>query len=209
LKGKTIRCPSCGAGKEIYNPGIVTVICEYCGTAIYWDEEQVLSAGKQAILPEGFSRFYRGAAGKLKGRSFIVTGRVRYSFGKGFWDEWFVEFDNGEIGWLTEDNHEFALQKEWQHFDLPDWQDLVPGTRFMAGGIYFQVQEKGDAECIGVEGDLPVKMLTGERYRYVDASSIDGKYVLGIEFDEEQPTLFLGEWLDYTDIRLDDEGLDW
>ena len=92
------------------NPGIVTIVCEYCGNAVYWDADKVKDAGKQAILPEGFSRLYRGATGRLKSRSFFVTGRVRYSFGHGFWDEWFLEFSDGAIGWLTEDNQQIRQQ---------------------------------------------------------------------------------------------------
>ena len=50
---KTIHCPSCGAGHDITNPGVITIVCEYCGNAVYWDEEKIKDAGKQSILPAG------------------------------------------------------------------------------------------------------------------------------------------------------------
>lgn len=209
MEGKHIKCPSCGAGKEINNPGVVTVVCEYCGTAIFWDEEDVLSAGKQAVLPEGFSRLYRGARGRLNGVNFSVMGRVRYSFGKGFWDEWFLEFEDGSIGWLTEDNHEFSIQRHKESIEIPEVEKLSPGQHIIVGGIDFRIQEVGEAECTGMEGDLPIKINTGEKYHYADGSSPDGKYVLGIEFDEKPPTIFLGKWIEYHDLTMDDEGLDW
>ena len=209
MEPKNIRCPSCGAEKIITNPGIVTVVCEYCGTAIYWDRDKVMSAGRQSLLPEGFTRLYRGATGRLKGHSFTVTGRVRYSFGKGFWDEWFLEFQNGSLGWLTEDNHELALQTKKELENCPPPDSLSPGAIFRAFNREFVVQEVGQAECLGMEGDLPIRVETGEKYLFADASSPDGKYTLGIEYDQEPPSVFLGKWLDYTDLRLDDEGLDW
>jgi hypothetical protein len=209
VNSRHVKCPSCGAEKEIHNPGVVTVVCEYCGTAIFWDDEKVLSAGRQAILPEGFSRLYRGATGKLKGVGFRVLGRVRYSFGKGFWDEWFVEIEDGSTGWLTEDNHEFAIQQEKKRLTLPDMANLVPGRFVMVDGIKFYIQEIGEAECTGMEGDLPIKIQTGEKYRYADGSSPDGRYVIGIEFDDDPPSVFTGKWLDYQDISMDDEGLEW
>ncbi len=204
-----INCPSCGAGHDIRNPGIVTIVCEYCGNAVYWDEKKVESAGKQSILPEGFSRLYRGGTGTLKNRRFFVLGRVRYSFGNGFWDEWFLEFSGQSIGWLTEDNHEFALETRCRVKRLPAFSALSPGFRLTVRDIPFVIEEVGNAECLGVEGDLPIAAQSGETYRFADASSPDGKHTLGLEFDDDQPGVYFGEWIKYSDIRMDDEGLNW
>ena len=209
MNPKSIKCPSCGAGYQLNNPGIVTIVCEYCGNAVYWDADKVKNAGKQAILPEGFSRLYRGATGRLKSRSFFVTGRVRYSFGHGFWDEWFLEFSDGGIGWLTEDNHEFALEKRSTAKKLPPFEKLVPGHPFKVRGISFVIEEVGRAECLGMEGDLPIAVQSGEKYAFADASSLDGTHSLGLEYDREPPVVYFGQWLKYEDIRMDDEGQDW
>ena len=209
MQPKQINCPSCGAGHSLHNPGIVTVVCEYCGNAIWWDAEKVNDAGKQSILPEGFSRLYRGATGKVKNRAFFVLGRVRYSFGHGFWDEWYIEFSDGEIGWLTEDNHEFVLEKRANAKKLPPFEKLAPGVRFAVKGIPFVIEEVGQAECLGMEGDLPIIAQSGETYAFADASSPDGRYSLGMEYDRQPPVIYIGEWLKYDDIRMDDEGSDW
>ena len=209
MQPKRISCPSCGAGHDLYNPGIVMIACEYCGNALYWDADKVKDAGQQSILAEGFSRLYRGATGKLKNRSFFVMGRVRYSFGHGFWDEWFLEFGDGSIGWLTEDNHEFALEKRSAAKKLPPFDKLTPGLRFTVRGISFVVEEIGQAECLGMEGDLPIDVQSGETYAFTDASSQDGKHSLGLEYDRQPPVVYFGQWLKYQDIRMDDEGVDW
>ena len=209
MEPRHVKCPSCGAEKVIMNPGIVTVVCEYCGTAVYWDDEQIMAAGKQSLLPEGFTRLYRGAAGNLKGQDFRVTGRVRYSFGRGFWDEWFLEFGDGSLGWLTEDNHELALQNRRELDTVPPADVLKPGSLFRAWDMEFAVQETGEARCLGMEGDLPIRVETGETYLFADASSPDGRNTLGIEYDADPPSVFLGIWLKYSDLRLHDEGLDW
>ena len=209
MQPQRLSCPSCGAGLDLNNPGIVTLVCEYCGNAVYWDAEKVKNAGIQSILPEGFSRLYRGATGKLKNRRFLVTGRVRYSFGKGFWDEWFLEFGDGTIGWLTEDNHEFALEKRSTVKHLAPLDQLSPGVRLTIQDIPFVIEEVGQAECLGMEGDLPIAAQSGEKYTFADASSPDGKYSLGLEFDADPPAIYLGQWLKYEDIQMDDEGADW
>jgi len=209
MKPTEISCPSCGASHDVHNPGIITIVCEYCGNAIYWAEENIQDAGKQSILPEGFSRLYRGATGRLFQKRFVVLGRVRYSFGKGFWDEWFLEFTDGTIGWLSEDNHEFALQKKTVSEKVPAFSSLVPGKQLSVQNIPFMIEEVGHAECLGMEGDLPLIIQSGEKYPFADASSLDGRYILSIEYDQEPPTIFFGRWLKYSAIELDDEGLEW
>ncbi len=209
----TINCPSCGAGHEIFNPGVITVVCEYCGNAVYWDKEKIEDAGKQAVLPEGFSRLYRGATGMMFNKRFVVLGRVRYSFGKGFWDEWFLEFSDGTTNWLSEDNHELALEIETSGMTVPDFSTLSPGYKMTVKSkkntITYVIEEIGEAECLGVEGDLPRLLQSGERYAYADGSSPEGHYTIGIEYDEDPPTVFLGRWLKYASLKMDDEGLEW
>ncbi|MCP4747514.1 MAG: DUF4178 domain-containing protein [Desulfobacteraceae bacterium] len=204
-----ISCPSCGAGHSIHNPGIVTVVCEYCGSAIYWDDQKVELAGKQSIVPEGFTRLYRAAAGSLNTKRFIVMGRVRYSFGRGFWDEWFLEFQDGSIGWLTEDNYELALQTRTSLQKTASFETVRPGQKIVFQNKEFIVHEVGNAECIGMEGNLPIAAQTGEKYKFADATSPDGKYVLGIEYDAVPPSIFIGRWLSYGNLTLDDEGVQW
>ena len=208
MSARSITCPSCGATHELHNPGIIMYSCEYCGSAVYWDEEKIRSAGTQATLPEGFSRLFRGATGSLHQKRFVVLGRVRYSFGAGFWDEWYLDCADGTMRWLTEDNHELAIQGALD-LEVGPYESYAPRSMITARDIHFVVQEVGTAECIGIEGDLPKRIEVGEKYGYVDASSPDGRYTLGIEYDEERPTVFFGRWLKWAELKLDDEGVDW
>jgi hypothetical protein len=75
--------------------------------------------------------------------------------------------------------------------------------------VTYEVDEVGETVCAGIEGELPKHVHTGDRYRYVDASSLDGRFTLGIELDENPPSAFLGRWVAHHDIRLDDEGEWW
>ncbi len=209
MKPNQIQCPSCGATHDIYNPGIITLVCDYCGNAVYWDEDKIRDKGKQSVLPEGFSRLYRGATGSLFNKRFHVLGRVRYSFGKGFWDEWFLEFNDGETGWLSEDNHEFAWEIPAPDVIVPPMSSVKIGDMVDVKERLFVIEEIGEAECIGMEGSLPKDLQTGETYPYADGSSPDGRYTVGIEYDEDPPTVFVGRWLKYASLSVDDEELEW
>lgn len=209
MKPTEVNCPSCGATTPVYNPGVIMITCEYCGNAVYWDEDKIKDAGKQSVLPEGFSRLYRGATGSLFHKRFNVLGRIRYSFGQGFWDEWFLEFEDGSTGWLTEDNHEFALEEEELKVNVPPFEKLRPGAKLHLKGKQFYIEEIGLAECLGVEGELPFPVLTGEKYHFADGSTPDGNYTIGIEYDKTPPTVFTGRWLKHASLQLDDEGIEW
>ncbi|MBI5525096.1 MAG: DUF4178 domain-containing protein [Deltaproteobacteria bacterium] len=204
-----IKCPSCGAPHTLSNPGIVMYSCEFCKSLVYWDKEKIINAGTVAALPEGFSRLYRGATGTLFNKRFSVLGRARYAFGRGFWDEWFVELHDGKTAWLSEDDHEFCLEGRIDGQLQIDPALLKPGSTLAVRGEQFTVEEVGQTRCLGIEGDLPKVVSPDESYRFADASSVDGKYSLGIELDAEKPTVYFGHWLKYASIQMDDEGEDW
>lgn len=213
---RNIPCPSCGAPKELLHPGIVMFTCEHCGTPVYWDEDAVRAGGKHSVLDEGFSRLYRGATGSYRRTRFRVLGRVRYLYGtggvaRGFWDEWFLRTEKGEDVWLTEDDHELSVQSEVTVDDAMEFGRYRLGSRVFHRDTEFLVEEVGVAECFGTEGELPEVWEVGETYPFVDLSSPDGRYTLGLEFDNEgdPPTAFLGHWLEHADLKMDDEGADW
>lgn len=204
-----LSCPACGAPLEVRNPGLVMAVCAHCGNTVWWDAEAVHSAGRRSILPEGFTRLYRGAAGSIQGRRFTVLGRVRYGFGRGFWDEWYLELQGGACRWLTEDDHELSLQQPLTGVSLPDLRGLYAGVRLELGGGTWAVEETGDAVCLGAEGALPEIFEEGESFRYIDASSLDGKHSLGVELRRAGPRVFRGRWLAHDLVTLDDEGEEW
>ncbi len=205
-----LQCPACGAPLETQNPGVVMAVCGHCGNTIWWDAQAIHSAGKRSILPEGFTRLYTGATGAIQGRRFVVLGRVRYGFGRGFWDEWFVELQGGNATrWLSEDDHELSLQQALTGLALPDVRGLLPGARLTLAETTWAVEEVGEATCLGAEGSLPEIFEEGETFRYIDASSLDGKYNLGLEMRRDGARAFKGRWLSHEVVTLDDEGGSW
>ena len=196
-----IQCPSCGAESKIWNPASISATCNYCDTVMLLVDQTWENSGQQSRLSQGFSKLYRGAVCQIDNRTFQVLGRVRYSFGRGFWDEWYVQEDTGDRHWITEDDHEFALQ---QRIDTPSElqqrNQLSVGSQVTVLDIPCQILEVGEAICVGVEGELPRTILPNERYAYADGSSLDGQYTLGIEYDDDIPTVFWGRWLSPKDI---------
>lgn len=201
-----IACPTCGAPLPARNPGIVTAVCEYCGGVSYWNEQGLAATGKRSMLSEGFTRLYRGATGTLRGQRFRVEGRVRYGYDQGFWDEWFVVAPDGTQAWLTEDDHELALQTRREGSRI-ETRGVSPGGAISFEGSSFVVLELCSARCLGVEGSLPDALLPDETVDYVDATTPDGRLALAVElYDDGTQEIYLGEWLGQDELVLDDEG---
>lgn len=206
---RSVACPSCGASRTLHNPGLAMFVCEYCSSAVYWDDEKIRAVGQEAVLSEGCSRLYRGALGYYHNQRFRVLGRVRYGFRDGFWDEWFLELEDGGSSWMTEDQHQLAVQRPVTLEQPMPFEHYRVGAQIRHNESSFVVQEVGETECLGLEGELPKAIELGETYAYVDATSLEGRYALGIEFDAAVPTAYLGRWLGYSEVKLDDEGDAW
>ena len=206
-------CPSCGAPLPTRNPGVVAAACAYCGTLVTWDAEAIADSGHKSRLPTGFTRLYTGATGTLSGARFTVLGRVRYRTDRARWDEWAVQLEEVPPGsdgvtWITEDDHELAVEAGRQRVPLRA-DEVSVGARIELLGHTFVVEETGEAVCEGVEGQLPRGIFPGEHYRYADGSTPDGTHTVGIEWDDSEPMVFIGRWAQPTDVVLDDEGVEW
>lgn len=203
-------CPSCGAPLPARNPGVVASACAYCDTIVTWDADAARDSGRKSRLPQGFTRLYTGATGTLRDRAFTVLGRVRYSYGRGFWDEWAISIDGTDaLTWITEDDHELAAEVGKARIEVGTPKDLKVGATVRVDGHEYLIEEVGQAECVGIEGQLPSDILPGEVYRYADGSTRDGVRTIGIEWDDDVPMVFTGRWVAHGDLRLDDEGVEW
>jgi len=187
-------------------------ICDYCKTAIYWDEESALRAGRKSMDLPPSARFKVGASGKIRGRSFTVLGRITYSYDKGFWHEWFVEMQDGKIMWLTEDEGELFLETPLQlESPAPRYDELEPGMQVNLNDKVGVVEEVGQAQCLGGEGQIPFQVQIGETYPYADGSGADGSFSFGLEYDAQtgKPAAFIGKILEVKDSKVrpeDKEG---
>jgi hypothetical protein len=209
---REFKCPSCGAANKVTNPGILMKICDYCKTAIYWDEESVLRAGQKSMDLPPSARFKVGASGKIRGRSFTVLGRITYAHENGFWHEWFVEMQDGKIMWLTEDEGELFLESPLElKSPVPPHDELQPGMQITLNDKVGIVEEIGKAKCLGGEGQIPFQVEIGETYPYADGAGADGSFSFGLEYDAQtgQPTAFIGKILEIKESKVrpeDKEG---
>jgi len=167
--------------------------------------EGVKSGGKMTAPTPALSGLFLGARGRLRGREFTVAGRVRYRFSRGFWDEWFLSNDDGSMCWLSEDEGEFSLEKEYSFKgDVPVFEKVRAGCKFPLSGHPFLAEEIDTGVCESGEGELPFVIAPGEKVPYLEGTI--NKRMATLEYDEDGAKLFLGEYLPLSALELDEES---
>lgn len=198
---RQISCPSCGAPLQIESAFTTLVVCNYCGASLYIRDTGVDLTGKTAKLADYPSRFSVGAHGRLKGRSFKVLGRVRYQYSSGFWDEWFLQFDNQQVGWIEEDESDLTLIfKSKLTSPLPPFDQVRVGSFIPVGSDRVFVSEKGQGTVLGAEGEASQVAAPGRPIHYLDGNA--GGKAIRLILTDDGIFLYAGEPLEFDDLVI-------
>jgi hypothetical protein len=189
---QTVTCPSCGAPVHFRSHAAVMSVCEFCRATVLKDGDSVGFQGKMAAVLEDYSPIQIGTAGALGGRNFTVVGRIQLRYEAGFWNEWFLLFDDAATGWLGDASGMFTVTTERKtEGGLPAFHDIVPGRQYAIGGAGYIASDKRSAHCIGGQGELPFKVGEGWEARVADFRG--GAAFLTLDYsDGEVPLVYTG-----------------
>lgn len=201
---KQLSCPACRAPLTIENRFVKMVTCDFCGQVSLLHDAGLDPTGRTAKLAEFPSPLYIGATGTLQGRRFQVVGRLRYRYESGFWDEWFLTFDNDRPGWLVEDEGEYTFYvKATAQGKVPSFEEVAVGSTVTISGRRVFVTEMGHAEIAGGEGQLAFQILPGERIDYLDGTS--GNRLVSVEYAADEIEVSLGHAVAHEALIIDEE----
>lgn len=199
-----MQCPSCGMPVDADQRYAKLVVCAACHSSVVLDEKAARLSGKMAVLAETPSPLYINATGKLGGKRWKVLGRVRYGYARGYWDEWYLQFDDGKAAWFSEDEGNLAIEVQ-EDIDpaAVDYASVSPGDTLNIGGIDYHVDEKDVAHCEGGAGQLPFVIEQNEQIPFLELSA--DKHFATVEFDidDHQARLFRGRRVDLNDLEVD------
>ena len=200
----TASCPACGAKVSLKASASTTAVCGFCKSTLVRDADALKRIGVQGELLEDYSRVQVGTGGRFAGRQFTVVGRIQLRYDAGAWNEWFVLFEDGSTGWLSEASGQYAITFDrGPQADVPAFDALSPGSKVPLVGAIYTVTDKRTAHCSAAEGELPfpadsrwearvVDLRADERLATLD-SSAGAQPVLylgrAVELDALQPTL--------------------
>ena len=198
---RQLTCPSCGGSLTIESSFTTFLVCTYCGASLYVRDSGIDVTGKTAQLAEYPSRFSIGARGQVRGRGFRVLGRIRYKNVDGFWDEWFLQFVDQQVGWITEDEGDLTLVfKSKLTFPVPPYEQLRVGSFVPFGKDRLFLSEKGDAQVAGAEGEISLNAPPGKAIRYVEGNVANK--AMRLMLDDQGIVLYTGEPLEFNDVTI-------
>lgn len=199
----TLNCPSCGATLSIEHAYTKTVVCAYCDTVSSVIDKTLNPSGKIANLSEAPSIFKIGASGSISGKHFEVLGRLRYSYDSGFWDEWYLKFDNGKAGWLTEEEGECTLFYKAPILGETDVENIKVAKRSLINGTLVFITEIQSASISGGEGQLNYAIAPGAKVEHIEGT-VNGE-LYSVEIWENELEVHKGSAINYDDIIINRE----
>lgn len=170
-----LSCPSCGVAIEGVSAHTRSLQCPHCANWVYLSNNGWASGGLFEHALDAPSMLRVGRTGTLQSngsapRRFVVAGRIRVSYTDGYWDEWWLEFDDAQHQWLEEDDGTYQLHSTTD-YSLSAEQALAAnvGSNLEINGASWFVTERLEAEVAGTEGSLPVATRPSEQIICVDA----------------------------------------
>lgn len=195
----TANCPNCGAKITFRWSGSVQTVCEFCKSVLIRTDIDLQKVGKVADLPPNSSPIQIGTDGVFKKRSFSVIGRIIYEYDQGNWNEWHFVTNDGTSGWLSDAQLNYAVTFPAQVEKLP--RECNVGQQHTWNGETYVVSTITKAHYRGVEGELPFQYWGKSDVVFIDLMSKSKKFA-SIDYSEDPPLLFLGEAVDFDELRL-------
>lgn len=201
-----MTCQNCGAALEVENQFIRSVTCAFCGTSyVVSGGSQLDKQGQSVSLADYPSRLSVGARGTIKGREFVVLGRIRYRYEAGFWEEWQINWEDGSPpDWLEEDEGLWTLYTGGRiRAALPAYSEVSVGSSVSVNNRSIFVIEKRRGEVVGSEGQFAAVFPISGEFGYVTGT--DGEQRVSVNYWKDEIELSLGEELTHNDIKIRDK----
>lgn len=179
LGQQSFQCPQCGAPAQ-FRQTTVSTVCEYCESTVVRDNFNLELIGKISTLVDSGSPILLHARGKGRGGvPFEVIGRLQVGYGRGYWNEWYLEYADGEPGWLAEFLGQFAILSSITPLppNLPAYPEAKPTAMVSVLNQSFRVSDRREAQYQGSEGSLPFDVRPGAKFFAVDLRGSGGEYL--------------------------------
>ncbi len=197
-----INCPSCGAKVKFQSTISLVAVCAYCRSLVMRQDLKVEDLGKIAELQPDGSPLQLGVRGEFNKISFSVLGRIQMRYPEGYWNEWYLGFDDGRQGWLGEAQGLYALSfLAKTKTPLPEYEKLELDQEILIENTSYQVRDKRLAEYISLEGELPFQVPLGEQCPAADLAGPERRFAT-IDYSESPALLFTGQYVEFDSLRL-------
>ena len=126
-----INCPSCAAELDKKIKSTKHIVCEYCYSSLFFEDDSIQNLGVMAEVIDEPSILQLNIDFEYRGWNFVPIGRVRYDYGRGWWDEWYVMDTKGETKWISVDEGQIAIEEKEERIENSPivFEDCFVGDR--------------------------------------------------------------------------------
>jgi hypothetical protein len=195
------NCPACSAEVLFKSKSSIFGVCSYCSSTLVRRDMNLETLGKMAELPPDVSTLQIGTMGTYKNNRFEIIGRKKMSWEDGYWNEWFMMFDNGKEGWLAEAQGFLAVSFKTESVLIPEKKQINIESKIQFNKMIFEAEDIKEAVCSGSSGELPNQSLKGEKSLCVDLISSEGNF-LSIVYGTDKTEAYVGEYVEFDELKL-------
>lgn len=197
-----LNCPNCGSQCPVALKAAKVVTCPACSTTLFLRGAHIENAGEQGIMHDAPMLFGIGDNVELGSKTIQIVGHARFSYGRGFWDEFCGLPTTGETIWISVDEGDVILQNPVTGPAQPKFRPpFKPGETLEFDGTTYTVTEVEQAECVALRGQFDEELHAGETYDFVNASA-DGYALLSGEFWGKEAAWYTGRWHDPFGVQV-------
>ncbi len=193
-------CPNCGAPIEARLTSTKMVDCSQCETTVLLADDGLTAMGKRGVMTDHPSLIRLHQPFRVGVEPFHPMGHARFSYGRGWWDEWWCDTANG-MRWVSVDEGDYAVEEPLEAELSQDVSSFQVGQTVKVNTEVFRISERGMAVCEAVRGEFPELMRPGATYDYWHLSGVDGRLIT-VEVEGDEIDLHEGRWLDPFEIQV-------
>lgn len=196
-------CPSCGARVPFRSAASVMAVCEYCQSTVLREADHVKDQGKMSAVLEDFSPLQIGASGVDQGVGFALVGRIQLQYSDGMWNEWYLQFEDGSNGWLSDGSGQYILTRSVGVVPTaPRFEQLSVNKPVFYKTRDFRVTDLRTAQCTGGQGELPFVVGQGWQARVADLRKDQQFLTLDYSEGRTQPEGFAGRAVTLSELHM-------
>ena len=189
---KSINCPQCGDTLALYFKHTKLVQCHSCKSNIFLENDATRLAGDSSVLAPEISILTLNTPFLYAQKSYLPLGKIRYSYGRGFWEEWWLKDTQNNEFWMSVDEGDLVLEEKIKsEYTSDSFNALRVGDTIAENWV---VTEVGTATCEGFEGSLPKKVKVGSTHKYAHLSGANAA-LQTLEFSDDRVEVYLGKWI--------------
>mgnify|MGYP000093892927 CR=1 FL=1 len=198
-----LNCPNCGSDLDSRFAAAKMTTCTSCSTTLFLESGHLRHAGSSGEMHDAPVLFQIGQTTRAGDETYEILGHARFSYGAGWWDEFFAITDNAENVWISVDEGDVIVQCRIPK-DAAPITPMPPalGTNVRYRGDDYRVTETETATCIALRGEFPEVLEIGTTYTYVNCQG-DGDILLSGEFSSGAPDWYAGVWLDQYTLKIE------